>query len=358
MPGLECLECGLAFRRREHLNRHADRHRGVRPFTCNICGRSFSRRDTLKRHVSTHGRDAMSESGLDRAATARPAACQACARSKQRCQGRREGNTSCDACRRKGRECIYERTRGDGSPNASLSLSPALGRNRETATEPIESIAMHAPAGQQLPAVQELTSETAPSSNAMDLELPSRLSPTVAAWDAFFLEPNDLTFSLFPSPAQNLPPEFGDASIFAGTVHPSNTVEDEDALMSEHVPHVASVPAETHEKVALFVLEHITEYVDYLPSRAHLDVYVQLYFEYFHPRMPFLHVPTFDTGPGSWYLVVCAAALGCQYSTSSQTSMHLIVFRELVKHMVQRDVRPTSDRAAFVTASYSLSGYR
>lgn len=41
---LPCHECGQTFRRREHLNRHLDRHSGRRSHTCSICKRPFSRR--------------------------------------------------------------------------------------------------------------------------------------------------------------------------------------------------------------------------------------------------------------------------------------------------------------------------
>ncbi|KAF6832919.1 fungal transcription factor [Colletotrichum plurivorum] len=51
---LICRDCGLEFRRLDHLKRHAALHNGRKPFACSACGRSFSRRDTLQRHIAVH----------------------------------------------------------------------------------------------------------------------------------------------------------------------------------------------------------------------------------------------------------------------------------------------------------------
>src|ERR1700761_6841666 len=75
------------------------------------------------------------------------------------------------------------------------------------------------------------------------------------------------------------------------------------------------------------------------PSRAYLNVYVQLYFEHFHPRMPFLHVPTFDTGENNWLLILSVAAVGCQYSATTSCPQHATIFQQTCQSILRKDVR-------------------
>ncbi|KAH7014065.1 putative C6 and C2H2 transcription factor [Macrophomina phaseolina] len=49
--------CGLKYRRKEHLNRHAGEHFGTKLFSCPFCSRSFTRNDTMRRHTKIHARD-------------------------------------------------------------------------------------------------------------------------------------------------------------------------------------------------------------------------------------------------------------------------------------------------------------
>ncbi|CAH0025087.1 unnamed protein product [Clonostachys rhizophaga] len=125
MPAFVCSEqnCGLAFRRREHLIRHERRHTNSKPFSCSQCSRSFSRRsdgelallihlgsDVLKRHILHHSK----HTPLSRAASA----CDFCHRRKVKCDGQEE----CARCREANRVC--RRTRrilnSDPFPHESL----------------------------------------------------------------------------------------------------------------------------------------------------------------------------------------------------------------------------------------------
>jgi uncharacterized C2H2 Zn-finger protein len=348
-PRLDCPQCGFFFRRQEHLKRHLDRHRGVRPFVCPACDKSFARRDTLKRHVSTHGSAAMAALRQERETTAPLAACQACARSKQRCRRRGNGNEACESCQRKGRECVYARSGVDDPYSASPPLSPVDDLESAGPAPMIHSGGTweaSATAQAELTSNLSLTASVDVPAIINDLDAHLHAPSMSFAWDAMFLEPNGLTFSLFPSPTHDWLADDGQTNEITCATHELSIAggEDEDALISEHVPHVPSVPVETHEKIISFAREHLAHRAGHLPSKAHLDVYVQLYFEYFHPRMPFLHVPTFDVGPDSWYLVLCAAAIGSQYSTASQSPKHLDVFRELAKQITQRDVSANHGR--------------
>jgi uncharacterized Zn-finger protein len=45
--------CGMEFRRKDHLSRHLKTHTGEREFPCELCGISFSRADGLAQHERT-----------------------------------------------------------------------------------------------------------------------------------------------------------------------------------------------------------------------------------------------------------------------------------------------------------------
>jgi len=51
-------DCGLAYRRKQHLNRHEYTHTEIKPYFCPFpqCGRWFSRTDNLKNHLLLHER--------------------------------------------------------------------------------------------------------------------------------------------------------------------------------------------------------------------------------------------------------------------------------------------------------------
>ncbi|KAH9235455.1 hypothetical protein K456DRAFT_1749211 [Colletotrichum gloeosporioides 23] len=87
------------------------------------------------------------------------------------------------------------------------------------------------------------------------------------------------------------------------------TAEEEDILIAEHIPHVPPITAETRahmiHAVKARLPQHEAQGLDAnFPSLRHLDTYMQLYFEHFHPRMPLLHKPTFQASSETWQLVL------------------------------------------------------
>lgn len=131
------------------------------------------------------------------------------------------------------------------------------------------------------------------------------------------------------------------------SIGPDNlTVEEEDVLIAENIPHVPPVTEETRacmiHAIKAGLPHHEAQELDAnFPSLRHLDTYMQLYFEHFHPRMPLLHVPTFQASPKTWQLVLSVVCLGSRYSEAHHHQDHVLLLQRLAQHMVKRDVRPT-----------------
>ncbi|KAF9767398.1 hypothetical protein IL306_000051 [Fusarium sp. DS 682] len=124
------------------------------------------------------------------------------------------------------------------------------------------------------------------------------------------------------------------------------TAEEEDILIAENIPHVPPVTEETRaylvQAIKAGLPQHEAQGLDAnFPSLRHLDTYMQLYFEHFHPRMPLLHVPTFQASPETWQLVLSVVSLGSRYSQAHQHQDHVLLLQQLAQYMVKRDVRPT-----------------
>jgi len=316
MP-LQCSYCGLPFRRREHLSRHMNRHSGRRPFQCPKCAKPFSRRDTMKRHLnSQHGASALEEY-LAASNKSHRRACRPCARSKQRCDGQGQ---PCDSCQSKGRDCTYE-----------YESDPIISPSQQQCAEELDTAIRSDAESIGLLSDESLVESAAgnadctiPISNVLQTGLSDVLhdhtgllvSPASmlgAAENQFQVshaleEPpvsNNFPFSptsfgpgidwMFNSiPWDTQDTILGDYEQSAGI----NILEEneQDILRAEHVQHVSSVPAETHARIIQFAREHLPpsdQSINDLPPLNYLDVYLQLYFEHFYKRMPFLHVPTF-----------------------------------------------------------------
>ncbi|OHF01528.1 hypothetical protein CORC01_03284 [Colletotrichum orchidophilum] len=124
--------------------------------------------------------------------------------------------------------------------------------------------------------------------------------------------------------------------------------EEEDILIAEHIPHVPPMTAETRAYMIQAIKARLPEQEAQgldanFPSLRHLDTYMQLYFEHFHPRMPFLHVPTFQASPETWQLVLSVVCLGSRYSSAHRKQDHVLLLQRLAQHMQERDIRELSD---------------
>ncbi|KAH6960185.1 hypothetical protein DER45DRAFT_583452 [Fusarium avenaceum] len=113
-------------------------------------------------------------------------------------------------------------------------------------------------------------------------------------------------------------------------IGPDNlTVEEEDVLIAENIPHVPPVTEETRacmiHAIKAGLPQHEAQELDAnFPSLRHLDTYMQLYFEHFHPRMPLLHVPTFQASPETWQLVLSVLRELSSVNVLSCAQSHLL----------------------------------
>ncbi|PIA97417.1 hypothetical protein CB0940_06698 [Cercospora beticola] len=326
--------------------------------------------------MSTHGSAALAEWTQQNAHPHRHA-CLACAQAKQRCDG--TGLADCSNCAARGRVCTYRDPapgeseahsfNNDGPLDEFVDLNP-LDNGARSATlipqsdgDAVDSHGLLSGDSLQNPAMENMNLPTQQTTAAfptpIHVETPANdfLSPSFAfpfspipqlgpddVWD-FFVGGSSLT--ALPTSMQqhntyiaSPPPSLDVRSVLE---QESLTTEEDDILTAEYIPHVPQVGPETHARILRFVRNDLpSSEADALastfPSLQHLDAYIQLYFEHYHPRMPLLHLPTFRPCPEAWQLVLAVACIGCQYSSAGEKSRHVGLLHRLARHMLSREV--------------------
>ena len=128
---------------------------------------------------------------------------------------------------------------------------------------------------------------------------------------------------------------------------PDMTAVSADVLDAENYAHVPPMSDECHARIAAAVEAHASGGAENLHFRLFrpfrngnvapveaFSVFVQLFFEYFHPTFPVLHQPTFDTGTAAWQLVLATAAIGCRYSKLPGALQYAVGLQELLRRVV------------------------
>ncbi|KAB8259751.1 C2H2 type zinc finger domain protein [Aspergillus pseudonomiae] len=117
-PVFQC-HCGLRYRRKEHLIRHAKCHSEANSPQCPFCDKTFGRNDTLRQHVRTHHQNKDIPRG--RAAQA----CSYCRSRRSRCDGNLDA--PCAACVLRGLQCSFTQSaeRCEGQSSQSSVVHPA-----------------------------------------------------------------------------------------------------------------------------------------------------------------------------------------------------------------------------------------
>jgi hypothetical protein len=70
------------------------------------------------------------------------------------------------------------------------------------------------------------------------------------------------------------------------------------------------------------------------PSMNHINIFIQVYFEEFHPVFPFLHKATFVPHRGDWLLAVAVAAVGCIFSRTLRSEQTFYDLHEFLRRAI------------------------
>lgn len=113
--------CGLSYRRKEHLTRHAKSHFKKESFECSFCDRVFARNDTMRQHIRTHHKTEELQNSR---------AIQACAYCRSR-RSKCDGQSPCGTCLQRGIECSYAQNKRrrvfeESSRDGRTSLLPSI----------------------------------------------------------------------------------------------------------------------------------------------------------------------------------------------------------------------------------------
>ncbi|KAE8137554.1 hypothetical protein BDV38DRAFT_282801 [Aspergillus pseudotamarii] len=130
---------------------------------------------------------------------------------------------------------------------------------------------------------------------------------------------------------------------------------EDDLLIAENFFHVGAIRNETYEKIQSFYLSQTDICFKELafPDVNRLNCLVQLYFEYFHAQMPFIH-PIMLESDGSWVLVLAVAVIGSQYTRMAMGRQYIIVLSELLRRAIPLDAMKALQFDAVTLAQSTL----
>ncbi|KAJ5214779.1 hypothetical protein N7449_001948 [Penicillium cf. viridicatum] len=114
---------------------------------------------------------------------------------------------------------------------------------------------------------------------------------------------------------------------------------DADVVASENFCHVPPLSSEVYERMVAFYRNHHTTSshageTSEFPNLDVLNSFMQLYFEFVHPHLPVLHLPTFNPGPESWMLVLAVVAAGCHHSAIENQHEFAVPLRDLLHQAI------------------------
>ncbi|KAL4898719.1 hypothetical protein BDV59DRAFT_197597 [Aspergillus ambiguus] len=347
-----CTICQRGFTRIDHLKRHHLRHSGVKPYSCVFCDQSFARCDNLRDHYTDcakRGDQKIPETGQR---GRRRHACQSCTAMKLRC----DGLTPCSSCQKRGLECNNDRKKQTKdspvtcSPHTDDLVPPSdrgsikflLNGGTDSFTEQF-LLPPRSDRARGLEYHQQLE-EAEQSRLAYPVKDASSYPPT------FDSDPSTLSFfqdtfldffnGPFGAPQKPLSDPFGNSMVYPGIIPPADdpnfgfptepVYEPErpfaTAMIQALLARAWSVPLDpkAHEEISINL--------NYLLTTARIRKFVSMYFKYWQPNCPILHVPSFNPDTVALPLLVSVTFLGAMYShdqRESYAAKRLIDFAEL-----------------------------
>jgi hypothetical protein len=302
-------------------------------------------RDTLKRHLTIHGPAAVQAFSAPRK-TSR--ACHECAKAKQRC----DALVPCERCVTRSLVCTVREDTASEAPAAPLQTEMHNEEASQSATDSgasLQSESLPTPDFVALlgndPSIFDDLFDAIPNPDRiLDFAFPSNdpanlvdewnIDQNLDEWFAAGPLPGKAkhdTSASAPSSRLTSTQDLGRAAnstcentSIQNTSLDLNltTLDDDDLLDAERLHLVPPVSEAVYDKIATCHSIHAsqngsTPVLGILPDRNAMDVFVQLYFEHYHARVPLLHAPTFKCTENNWMLVMVLGAIGCQFSNVS-----------------------------------------
>lgn len=107
---------------------------------------------------------------------------------------------------------------------------------------------------------------------------------------------------------------------------------------TETFGHVQNVPIRAYEGLQTFFATQCQNSTSsFIPIRL-VQTFVDLYFEYFDPQFPFLHVSRFDDEDLPWILLLATAAIGSYYSEIENIQDYTSILCDLLGRAVDNEV--------------------
>lgn len=133
----------------------------------------------------------------------------------------------------------------------------------------------------------------------------------------------------------------------AGLSFPDFSNFSRDDIDQEDAAHVQQID-DSHFAVISSIaekLQHSTPFPAFqrlmIPPAAVMNVFVQLYFDHFHPIFPILHQPSFCNGSPRPLLVFAVATIGSRYSKMQGADECALAMTELLRRLSMYLVRPS-----------------
>ncbi|KAJ5772313.1 hypothetical protein N7520_002842 [Penicillium odoratum] len=360
-----CTICQRGFTRIDHLKRHHLRHSGQKPYSCVFCSDSFARwyvrenfqvpdvlltsytsSDNLRDHYAEcaqRGDRQIPETGQR---GRRRHACLSCTSMKLRC----DGQSPCGSCVKRNLDCNNERT---GRPqHVGLDEgSPATGTETETYAKESDRGSIKFLLNSGLDSFTEdfrlpPRNDRARTLIYNDQEM-QEASVGVFPYDVQGNRPGYTPGLADPDPAgmQYFPNSFLD--FFNASFGDQKPIED---LYTGHITYPAGIPPvqDLHQAIrpdqAIFeperpfamalvqsILarawtvpldnkgqEEISSNLNFLLTTARIRKFASLYFKFWQPSCPMIHVPSFDPETVSLPLLAAVVFMGAMYSSDQK----------------------------------------